>query len=68
MEMEKMTHRMSKAARDIFFFGNAIELEEKLSGIESVTGDDLGDTAVYLQLDTDASTLIYEPGSNSSEF
>lgn len=68
METEKMTHRMSKAARDIFFFGNAIELEEKLSGIESVTGDDLGDTAVYLQLDTDASTLIYEPRSKSSEF
>ncbi len=61
LEMEKMTHRMSKAARDIFYFGNAIELEEKITRIESVTGDDLGHAVAYLQLDRDASTLIYEP-------
>lgn len=61
MEMEKMTHRMSKAARDIFYFGSSIELEEKLEGIESITSDNLGQTAVYLQMDTEASTLIYEP-------
>lgn len=60
MEMEKMTHKMSKAARDIFYFGNTIELEEKLAGIEKVTSEDLGQAAEYLQMDTDASTLIYE--------
>ncbi len=61
MEMEKMTHRMSKAARDIFYFGNTIDLEEKLAGIKNVTGEDLGQAAEYLQMDMDASTLIYEP-------
>ncbi len=61
MEMEKMTHRMSKAARDIFYFGRPVELEEKLSGIDHVTNDDLEQAATYLQMNTDASTLIYEP-------
>ncbi len=61
MEMERMTHRISKAARDIFYFGNPIGLEEKLSCIENVTSNDLAETVAYLQMDNDASTLIYEP-------
>lgn len=61
MEMEKMTHRMSKAARDIFYFGSPIGLEEKLGSIENVTKDDLTQAVEYLHMETDASTLIYEP-------
>lgn len=61
MEMEKMTQRMSKAARDIFYFGKAVRLEEKIRGIETVTREDLGCAAAYLQQHADASTLIYEP-------
>ena len=61
MEMEKMTHRMSKAARDIFYFGNPIGLEEKLGNIETVTKDDLMQAAEHLHMEAGASTLIYEP-------
>ena len=61
MEMEKMTHRISKAARDIFYFGSTIGLEEKLRGVDSVTNDDLARAAAYMQMDEDASILIYEP-------
>lgn len=61
MEMEKMTQRMSKAARDILYFGKAVGLEEKIRGIETVTREDLGCAAAYLQQHADASTLIYEP-------
>ncbi|MBL6957227.1 MAG: insulinase family protein [Chlorobium phaeobacteroides] len=61
MEMEKMIQRMSKAARDIFYFGKAVELEEKISRIDNITPDDLGYAAEYLQQHTEASTLLYEP-------
>ena len=61
MEMEKMTQRMSKAARDIFYFGKVIKLEEKIRGIEAVTRADLEGAAKYLQQHGDASTLLYEP-------
>ena len=60
METEQMTQRMSKAARDIFYFGKAVSLEEKISGVNEITRESLGDAALYLQR-AEASTLVYEP-------
>ncbi len=64
METEKMTNRMAKAARDIFYFGRPLDLEEKLRGIEAVGTENLAAAAASLDLDTQFSLLIYEPAEN----
>ena len=64
METEKMTNRMAKAARDIFYFGRPVDLKEKLRGIEAVRAEDIAAAAASLNLDTQASLLIYEPAEN----
>ncbi len=60
MGMEKMTRRMSRAARDIFYFGRIIPLEEKITAIRAVTQDDMRHAVMHLIQSAPASTLIYE--------
>ncbi|ASQ91262.1 peptidase M16 [Prosthecochloris sp. GSB1] len=67
MGMEKMTRRMSKAARDIFYFGRHIGIEEKLAGIEALDAEDLGSAAAYLRQSAGASLLVYEPGGEEED-
>jgi len=67
MGMEKMTRRMSKAARDMFYFGRHISIEEKLAGIEALAAEDLGRSAAYLRRHADASLLVYEPDGEDEE-
>ncbi len=65
--MEKMTRRMSKAARDIFYFGRHIETEEKIAGIENLTVPDTARAAAYLRRHAGQSLLIYEPDGEGED-
>ncbi|RDD31488.1 peptidase M16 [Prosthecochloris sp. ZM] len=60
MGMEKMTRRMSRAARDLFYFGRIIPLEEKINAIRQVTQNDIRHAVMHLLQSAPASTLIYE--------
>lgn len=61
MGMEKMTRRMSVAARDIFYSGRCISPAEKAAMIESVTAGDVAEAAAQLGIKHRLSTLVYKP-------